>query len=88
MREMGIPPDGLAYGALITAYAAAKQPRKAAAVMQDFVDSGGRVSCNPVRQPDGYNHCPVMFSNEIVVIRTCRSTGLHATCCLPVCSHL
>ena len=45
MREMGIPPDGLAYGALITAYAAAKQPRKAAAVMQDFVDSGGKVTC-------------------------------------------
>ncbi len=46
MREMGIPPDGLACGALITAYAAAKQPRKAAAVMQDFVDSGGKVTCN------------------------------------------
>ncbi len=45
MREMGIPPDGLAYGALITAYAAAKQPRKAAAVMQDFVNSGGKVTC-------------------------------------------
>lgn len=46
MREMGIPPDGLTYGALITAYAAAKQPRKAAAVMQEFVDSGGKVTCN------------------------------------------
>lgn len=46
MREMGIPLDGLTYGALISAYAAAKQPRKAAAVMQDFVDFGGKVTCN------------------------------------------
>ncbi len=46
MQQMGIPPDSLTYGALISAYAAVKQPRKAAAVMQDFVDSGGKVSCH------------------------------------------
>ena len=44
MKQMGFTPDSLTYGSLISGYGDIKQPRKAAAVMQDFLDSGGQVS--------------------------------------------
>lgn len=45
MAADGIEPDFLTIGSMVSAYADANQPRKAAAIMQDFLDSGGQVKC-------------------------------------------
>ncbi len=44
MIQKGVAPDSMTYGSLIAAYADVRQPRRAAAVMQEFIDSGGKVS--------------------------------------------
>lgn len=43
MLEAGIVPDFLTVGSMVNAYAEANQPRRAAAVMQLFIDAGGQV---------------------------------------------
>ena len=44
MAAMGVVPDVMTIGSMVHAYAEAKQPRRAAAVMQQYTDAGGEVS--------------------------------------------
>lgn len=44
MAAMGVVPDVMTIGSMVYAYAEAKQPRRAAAVMQQYTDAGGEVS--------------------------------------------
>ena len=44
MRQAGIAPDAATYGRMISAFADARQPKKAAAVMQQVIDGGTVVS--------------------------------------------
>ena len=44
MKKAGMAPDVLTYGSMITAFANVRRPRRAAGVMQDFIDEGGQVT--------------------------------------------
>ena len=48
MATAGILPDWLTVGNMINAYADANQPRRAAAVMQSYIDAGGKVQCHRI----------------------------------------
>ena len=63
MATAGILPDYLTVGNMISAYADANQPRRAAAVMQSYIDAGGQVCCLPyVLQ---YTGCAFQLSHYV-----------------------
>lgn len=47
MAAAGLTPDVMIIGTMINAYAENNQPRRAAAVMQTYIDAGGQVQCLP-----------------------------------------
>lgn len=60
MATAGILPDYLTVGNMISAYADANQPRRAAAVMQSYIDAGGQVCCLPYSIQAVHSNCHIM----------------------------
>ena len=82
MAASGIEPDFLTVGSMISAYADANQPRRAAAIMQDFLDSGGQVNCKAALYgliPGICTHRPAVWH---IPTRACSQMhGMPGRCC-------